>query len=295
VVRTLTEEVGKAGERARETQETVHSLVVAVGEYGKHLMSHTDVLRGLAATTAELQRAASNLSSALRSTTKAGDVPPATGSPPSGPPVERTTAVPTKPTMASPRQPLSLHAERESRLATEIPCSEPPERQSAAPVLQEIPKSVRSPRREQTMTDPAWLRQPTLKHSFRGYSCDAVERLLAQVADALEQTEKERDELRRHLRSAEEELAHYRGLEASLSQALTAADQHANDLKEHSARQAELVVAKVRETLNEQAPEHERLLADAHKVSAQLEEVLGALKRRAPSPEKGLDQTAPLT
>lgn len=282
----LAEEVAKTGERARGTQETMHQLVAAVGEYGEHLMSHTAVLRGLAATTAELQQAASNLNSALgrqpvptvpterRSSTEPDDVAPADG---------HSASAGASPGRAVPPEqgPVTL-AERGGQPATEVLRLGRPECQAAPPRLQEtfpvpdVTGSAKSPTtstKDPTMTiDPARLRQPTLKRSFRGYSRDSVERLLMQAADTLAQAEKERDELREHLRSAEGEIAHYRQVEASLNQALIAADKHAKDLKEHS------VLAKLRELIEEQVSEREQLLTGAHEVRAELEELLVALK-----------------
>ena len=48
-----------------ENQETIRQLVSAVGEYGKHLQSHTAVMQGLAATTRELQGATMEMREAI--------------------------------------------------------------------------------------------------------------------------------------------------------------------------------------------------------------------------------------
>lgn len=53
----LTDEVAGAVRSSRETGDTMRELVGAISEYGEHLRSHTEVMRNLAATTAELQRA----------------------------------------------------------------------------------------------------------------------------------------------------------------------------------------------------------------------------------------------
>lgn len=50
-----------AVERSEENAEALHKLLVAVGEYGEHLRSHTAVMKGLAETTAELHRATEEL------------------------------------------------------------------------------------------------------------------------------------------------------------------------------------------------------------------------------------------
>lgn len=61
----LSEEVRAARAQSEETSTTMRELVGAVGEYGKHLRSHTAVMQNLAATTAELSRVAAGLGRAL--------------------------------------------------------------------------------------------------------------------------------------------------------------------------------------------------------------------------------------
>ena len=253
----LAEGLVETAGRARDTQETIRELMAAIGEYGEHLASHTAVMKGLAATSAEMLGAARSLNSAL------------------GLPAKLT---------ASCEERSPVQAEGANRRAEETSSSRPTGRAAVPVTLRETylaPARVALRRREQKMTiDPAQLRRPTLKRSLRGYSRGGVERLLGQAADALEQSGGERDELEERLRGAEEKLARHRRLEASLSQVLIAADKHANDLKEQSDREAKLVLAKAREIVQEQAAEHERGLAGAQGVRAQLEEVLGALNDR---------------
>lgn len=57
----LVDEVRLARESGEETSATMRELVGAIGEYGEHLRSHTAVMKNLAATTGELQRATSEL------------------------------------------------------------------------------------------------------------------------------------------------------------------------------------------------------------------------------------------
>lgn len=70
----LEEEVRAARAQSAETSETMRELVGAVGEYGKHLRSHTAVMQNLAATTAELSRAAAGLGRALPAERSADDL-----------------------------------------------------------------------------------------------------------------------------------------------------------------------------------------------------------------------------
>ena len=84
----LQEEVRAAREQSAETSATMRELVGAVSEYGKHLRSHTAVMQNLAATTAELSRAAAGLGRALPAAEpRAADIPLETVRPALAPPV----------------------------------------------------------------------------------------------------------------------------------------------------------------------------------------------------------------
>ena len=61
----LAEAVRMNNERSTETNDVVHELVSAVGDYGRHLQSHTSVMVNLARTTEELFKAAQEIRAAL--------------------------------------------------------------------------------------------------------------------------------------------------------------------------------------------------------------------------------------
>lgn len=63
----LEAEIHQAVRSNRDVRETMQELVGAVGEYGEHLRSHTEVIRNLAASTAELQAAAFEIRQVLGS------------------------------------------------------------------------------------------------------------------------------------------------------------------------------------------------------------------------------------
>ena len=90
------------------------------------------------------------------------------------------------------------------------------------------------------------LQSPTLSRSFRGYAVDPVERLLAQAAAALQDSVSDGDELRGRLEIAEQQLAHYRQLEADMSQALIAAERNLHELTAQMERRNESVLEEVR-------------------------------------------------
>jgi signal peptidase len=60
----LVDEVHESTARSEDTHDTMRQLVGAIGEYGEHLRSHTEVMKNLAATTAELRQAVAELRSA---------------------------------------------------------------------------------------------------------------------------------------------------------------------------------------------------------------------------------------
>ena len=61
----IRDEVRRLRDHDAGRDATMRELVGAIGEYGAHLRSHTAVMQGLAATTAELHRATAELSSAV--------------------------------------------------------------------------------------------------------------------------------------------------------------------------------------------------------------------------------------
>lgn len=63
----LEAEIHRAVRSSRDVHETMRELVGAIGEYGEHLRSHTEVIRNLAASTAELQAAAGEIRQVLGS------------------------------------------------------------------------------------------------------------------------------------------------------------------------------------------------------------------------------------
>ncbi len=139
--------------------------------------------------------------------------------------------------------------------------------------------------------DPTELRQPALERSLRGYAPEAVERLLARAAEALEDGARERDELRSRLEQIEEELVHRRKHEESVSHALIVAERNANELKEQAKREAELLLKEAqlnaREIAHQAIADRERTLADARGVRSLLETALSALN------DSRLDQPLP--
>lgn len=66
----LEEEIHRAVRSSAEVQGTMRELVGAIGEYGEHLRSHTDVMKNLALSTGELHTAAAEMRQVLAALTQ---------------------------------------------------------------------------------------------------------------------------------------------------------------------------------------------------------------------------------
>lgn len=90
--------------RHEENAETLGKLLVAVGEYGEHLRSHTAVMQGLAQATKELRRATEDLrrTTSESSTPLAPPTPPMPALSPTPSPSPDHNARPTQPSVGEP-------------------------------------------------------------------------------------------------------------------------------------------------------------------------------------------------
>ena len=61
----LEEEIHRAVSSSEDVKDTMRELVGAIGEYGEHLRSHTDVMKNIAASTGELQAATAEMRTVL--------------------------------------------------------------------------------------------------------------------------------------------------------------------------------------------------------------------------------------
>ncbi|MBX6370306.1 MAG: signal peptidase I [Rhodospirillales bacterium] len=76
----LEQGIHRAVQSSEEVRETMCELIAAIGEYGEHLRSHTEVMQNLASSTGELQAAAQEMRVLLAAITEAiaaaGELPP---------------------------------------------------------------------------------------------------------------------------------------------------------------------------------------------------------------------------
>jgi cell division initiation protein len=139
------------------------------------------------------------------------------------------------------------------------------------------------------MYTPVELRHVRVARAFLGYRREAVENLLAEIADSFETVWRERHELADQIESIESELEELRKREQALTQTLVVAEQAATHVKEQAKREAELIVteahAEARAVTRNAQGEHHRLQAEARRVEALLRAALGVIEESDASSE----------
>ena len=136
---------------------------------------------------------------------------------------------------------------------------------------------------------PVELRHVSLKKGLRGYRADAVDRLLADVAESFEDVWRERADLADRSSSSRRELPSHREREALLSNTLLAAERSAAEQKEDAHRKAEQVVAEAhaeaRSIVRSAIADREKLLGEIRRV--RVAAALRARHRRGGRPRRG--------
>lgn len=140
---------------------------------------------------------------------------------------------------------------------------------------------------------PDEIRHITLRRAwFGGYRRPEVDELLTEIADSYEDVRRECAELPGRLEELTAEAAKHRDLQGLLRSALVSAERAAQDMKEQTRRESDLVVqearAESRRVARESAAEKRRLEEDMVKIRAQLRAALESLDERpgAKEPEE---------
>jgi cell division septum initiation protein DivIVA len=132
---------------------------------------------------------------------------------------------------------------------------------------------------------PVELRHVRIGRALLGYKRQAVQNLLAEIADSFETVWRERHELADRVERLDRELMELRTREQALSQTLVVAEQAAAKVKEHAKREADLILAEARSearALNRNAQaERQRLHAEARRIEALLRGALGMIEESA--------------
>jgi cell division initiation protein len=136
---------------------------------------------------------------------------------------------------------------------------------------------------------PVELRHVHVARSLLGYKRDAVEALLADVADSFETVWRERGELADHLEVIEQEVERLRQREQALTHTLVAAEQAATHVKEQAKHEAELILAEAhneaRSVTRTAQGERQRLYAEARRIETLLRGALGMIEESVPDGE----------
>jgi cell division initiation protein len=136
---------------------------------------------------------------------------------------------------------------------------------------------------------PVELRHVRVARALLGYRREAVENLLAEIADSFETVWRERHELADQVEAMERELADLRKRDQALTQTLVVAEQAATHVKDQAKRESELIVAEAHAearavTRNAQG-ERQRLQAEVRRVEALLRAALGMIEEAEAAPE----------
>jgi cell division initiation protein len=89
---------------------------------------------------------------------------------------------------------------------------------------------------------PLDIRHKEFKRAMRGYADVEVDEFLDEVADEFERVFKENIDLRERVEGLEEQVANYRRMEEALQKTLISAQASADELKQSSAKEAQLIV-----------------------------------------------------
>jgi cell division septum initiation protein DivIVA len=126
---------------------------------------------------------------------------------------------------------------------------------------------------------PVELRHVRMGRAILGYKRDEVERVLEDVADSFEEVWRDRGELADKIEETEKELAELRQREVLLSNTLISAERAASEATELAKREAEVIVAEAhqeaRSIVRTAQTERERLFTEARRVEALLRSALG--------------------
>jgi cell division initiation protein len=129
---------------------------------------------------------------------------------------------------------------------------------------------------------PVEIHHVPLGRGVWGYRRDAVDRLLAEVADSYEEVWRGRAELTDKVESLEADLERHRELESLLRRTLVSAESAAQEQREAARREAERIVqeahAEARRITFAATAERERLMGDVRRLRELLQTALAAVE-----------------
>jgi cell division initiation protein len=122
---------------------------------------------------------------------------------------------------------------------------------------------------------------------FRGYSTEATDDLLEEIAASFEDVWRERADLADKVEQLETDLVRFRELEGLLRTTLVSAEQASAQTRDQAKREAELILseahADAREIQRRALAENERLEHESRRLRLQLQEALAAFGEPEPA------------
>ncbi|SHE55700.1 DivIVA domain-containing protein [Caloramator proteoclasticus] len=103
------------------------------------------------------------------------------------------------------------------------------------------------------------------KKTFRGYDIDEVDEFLEQLSEDYEKLYKENLNLKEKIEALNEKLSHYVNLESTLQNTLLLAQSAADQAKESSKKEAELIIKNAQEAANELVKKAEERVLEINK------------------------------
>ena len=127
------------------------------------------------------------------------------------------------------------------------------------------------------------------KTPFRGYRRQSIDQLLDEIVLSFEDVWRERADLADKVEQLEDDLVHYRELEALLRTTLVSAEKAAVTLKEQARKEADLIIeearAEARSITRHARSDHDRLLGEVRRMRSLLRAALAVVEEDAPAQE----------
>lgn len=103
------------------------------------------------------------------------------------------------------------------------------------------------------------------KKVFRGYDIDEVDEFLEELSEDYEKIYKENLNLKEKIEALNEKISHYANLESTLQNTLLLAQSAADQAKENSKKEAEIIIKNAQETANDLIKKAEQRVLEINK------------------------------
>ncbi len=127
---------------------------------------------------------------------------------------------------------------------------------------------------------PNEISNKEFKRGFRGYDMDDVDEFLEQIVDDYEKIYKENISLKEKIEMLNEKIEHYSNIESTLQNTLLLAQKAAEQAKDNSKKDAELIIRDAQETANGMIKKAEEQIALTNKEYEMLKQEYNMFKSR---------------